>query len=100
MKWWPFIYGHYQLQGVDLKKKFETLNAENTFNVIDAILIDDALRGAELKDNGYDKMRTAIVKIYSPNTTFLTGTSDHHDVLDDDLDIEGFSGDLREAPLG
>lgn len=83
-----------------MKVLFETLDAENTFNVIDAILIDDALRGAELSDNGYDKMRTAIVKIYSPNVEFLEGTSDHHDVLDEDMDIDGFKGDLREAPLG
>lgn len=45
-------------------------------------------------------MRTAIIKVYTPNAEFLSEVSDHHDVLDDDTDIDGFKGDLREAPLG
>lgn len=88
------------LQGVDLREIFASLDGEDTFNVIDALIIEDALLGAELEAGTLDKMRTAIIKVYNPGAEFLTETSDHHDVLDEDTDIEGFKGDLREAPLG
>lgn len=114
MQWWPFIEGRYLLQGVDLREKFEEYDAERTLNLIDAILVDDAIYGADLDKNGLEKIRTQIMKIYKESNFSSYESYDDGrpaglhsgSVLYDDTDDDGnFSGaspfaGINEAPLG
>lgn len=62
--WWPFIDGHYLIQGVDLRELLWTHNADRCFDIIDSIIINDALIGADV-EGGMEKIRTAVLSVYN-----------------------------------
>ncbi|QFG12217.1 Hypothetical Protein OBI_RACECAR_90 [Arthrobacter phage Racecar] len=64
---WSYVDGHHLRKGVDLKKLFNETDSERTFNIIDDILVEDAIRDAQ-SDSALTKVRAAIDKAYSPST--------------------------------
>ena len=50
---------------VDLREQFERLDGERTFNLIDAVLLDDMIYGAALEGDGLEKMRIVFTRLYS-----------------------------------
>jgi hypothetical protein len=64
---WSYVDGHHLRKGVDLKKLFNETDSERTFNIIDDILVEDALRNAET-DSALTKVRAVIDKAYYPSS--------------------------------
>src|SRR5690606_16995120 len=98
-------------RGTDLRALFEELDGERTFNLIDAILEEDVLRGADLQENGLEKIRTAIMSAYKETPVYGTPSSAPaglhsgrvlQEQTDEDGNYEGVSpfAGLREAPVG
>lgn len=75
LKFWEFIDGHYMLRGVDLLSIFEVQPAWRCFNVIDSIIVDDAVRDGH-SNGGIEKARTQILSIYGRKTTKPAGELD------------------------
>lgn len=48
---------------------FSTVDADRSFNVIDSIIIDDAIRNGQA-DNGLQKTRAEILKVYNRVSEF------------------------------
>lgn len=65
--WWDFIDGLYLSKGVDLIEVFQEVNAIRAFNVIDALLIEEALRDGKVEGQ-IEKIRTAILGVYNSNS--------------------------------
>lgn len=57
---WSFIRGYYRLRGIDLVALFKEMDASETFDVCRQIIIEDAVRDAEV-EGGITKIRAQLI---------------------------------------
>lgn len=90
--------------GVDLLDVFDEVDGRRAFNVVDALLEGDVLRGQHLDDGGLNKLRADIIRLRGKQETRAINHAPGSDVpslyngrLLQETD-DGFG--LAEAPLG
>lgn len=100
-RYWPFIWGQYRARGVDLRELFAENDGEDTFNIIDSIIQMDMVLAAEMDEDGLDKVRVNIMKLYADDQSSSTASDQPrglHAGTVLEMDEEGGFG-LGEAPL-